>query len=154
MGRTDKTRPRVFENLMDLPMATVFFDGLCGFCDREIQWLLRMDVEGRLHYASLQGSTAAAVRTEVPGAISDEHETIVFAERNGGELRFSYRSDAAMRILAVSGIAPTRFRALRLVPRPLRELGYRLIARFRYRLWGTLDECRVPTPDQRVRFLP
>jgi predicted DCC family thiol-disulfide oxidoreductase YuxK len=42
---------------------------------------------------------------------------------------------------------------LRTVPRPLRDLGYRLIARWRYRIWERLESCPVPTPDERARFL-
>jgi predicted DCC family thiol-disulfide oxidoreductase YuxK len=139
---------------LDLPPATVFFDGICGFCDREVRWLLHRDPDGRLHYAPLQGETAAAVRAAIPGSIPEELATMVFVERDAAGLRFSYRSDAAMRILARSGASPWTLRLLRLVPRPLRELGYRIIARIRYRVWGKLDECRVPQPEQRERFLP
>jgi predicted DCC family thiol-disulfide oxidoreductase YuxK len=139
---------------LDLPPATVFFDGVCGFCDREVQWLLRRDPEGRIHYAPLQGETATAVRAALPGSIPVELDTMVFAERDGDGVRFSYRSDAAMRILRVSNASPWTLRFLRFVPRPLRELGYRIIARTRYRVWGKLDACRVPTAEQRDRFLP
>jgi predicted DCC family thiol-disulfide oxidoreductase YuxK len=42
---------------------------------------------------------------------------------------------------------------LRWIPLPLRDSGYRLVARWRYRLWGRLESCPVPTPEQRERFL-
>ena len=112
------------------------------------------DVDRRLHFAPLQGETAAAVRAAMPGSISGQPETVVFAERDGDVVRISYRSDAALRILAVAHVAPRAVRFLRLLPRPLRELGYRVVARIRYRVWGKLETCRVPTPDQRDRFLP
>jgi predicted DCC family thiol-disulfide oxidoreductase YuxK len=138
---------------VDLPDATVFYDGVCGFCDREVQWLLGLDTAGRLHFAPLQGSTAAAVREVFPGSITGDLDTMVFAERDGDGVRFSYRSDAALRILTVADVAPWHRRLLRWTPRFLRELGYRFVARVRYRVWGRLDACRIPTPDQRQRFL-
>jgi predicted DCC family thiol-disulfide oxidoreductase YuxK len=138
---------------VELPAATIFYDGVCGFCDREVQWLLELDTEGRLHFAPLQGETAAAVMAAYPGSISGDLDTMVFAERDGDGVRFSYRSDAALRILTVGDIAPWHRRALRWTPRVLRELGYGFVARVRYEVWGKLDACRVPTPDQRERFL-
>ena len=142
------------EPSIDLPPATVFFDGVCGFCDREVQWLLRKDGERRLHFAPLQGETADAVRAAMPGSIANRPETVVFAESGDEGVRLFYRSDAALRILAVSGVSPRALRLLSLVPRPLRELGYGIIARVRYRIWGKLDACRVPTPEERAQFLP
>jgi predicted DCC family thiol-disulfide oxidoreductase YuxK len=136
-----------------LPGPTVFFDGVCGFCDREVQWLLREDTRGVITFAPLQGDTARAMRIAAPGSIPTELETMVLAEPDGEGVRFSYRSDAAMRILRLTGAAPWVRRLLRITPRFVRELGYRFIARYRYRIWGTLESCRVPTGDERARFL-
>jgi predicted DCC family thiol-disulfide oxidoreductase YuxK len=44
-------------------------------------------------------------------------------------------------------------KALELIPRPVRDLGYRLIARWRYRIWGRLESCPLPTAEERARFL-
>jgi predicted DCC family thiol-disulfide oxidoreductase YuxK len=43
---------------------------------------------------------------------------------------------------------------LRLVPPPLRDVGYSLVARYRYRIFGKKETCRLPTPAERGRFLP
>ncbi len=134
--------------------ATVFFDGVCGFCTREVRWLLKHDPTDSVTFAPLQGETAARVRDAIPGSIPDELETMVLAEADGEGVRFAYRSDAAVRILEITGAAPWVRRALRVTPRAVRELGYRFIARYRYRIWGQLDACLVPRPDQRARFLP
>jgi predicted DCC family thiol-disulfide oxidoreductase YuxK len=139
---------------LGLAPATLFFDGVCGFCTREVRWLLKHDTTGRITFAALQGETAARVRAAIPGSIPDELETMVLAEADGEGVRFAYRSDAAMRILDVTGAAPWVHRALRVTPRVVRELGYRFIARYRYRIWGQLDACLVPRPDQQARFLP
>ncbi|MGA3136346.1 MAG: DCC1-like thiol-disulfide oxidoreductase family protein [Terracidiphilus sp.] len=64
------------------------------------------------------------------------------------------RSDA---VLALLGELPRPWPAVGValgwIPRPLRDLGYRVIARWRYRIWGRLEICPVPTDEERVRFL-
>ena len=75
-------------------------------------------------------------------------------EQDGGAERVTWHSSAVFRICA--GL-PGAWRAvawLRVIPRPLTDLGYRLFARFRYYVWGRRDACRIPTPAERARFLP
>jgi predicted DCC family thiol-disulfide oxidoreductase YuxK len=132
-----------------LPPRLVLYDGHCGFCDASVQWLLDHDPEGRLRFAPLQGETAAAVRAR--GAWPEGLDSIVFVE--GGE-RMSWRSTAAVRIASA---LPWPWRVLAaawLVPWPLRDIGYRLVAAVRFRIWGRLDACRLPAPDEAARFLP
>ena len=64
------------------------------------------------------------------------------------------RSDAVAAALQRLS-APWRLvgKALKLVPRPLRDWGYGIVARFRYRLFGRYDMCPVPPPEQRSRLL-
>lgn len=140
---------------MDEPLPVprlVLYDGVCGLCDKSVQWLLDNDPEGRLRFAPLQGETAAAVLARHPEV--EEIDSILFVEREGDEERVYWRSRALFRIAAH---LQTRWRALRLLrifPAFLTDLGYRLVAKIRYRVWGKLDSCRVPTPDERARFLP
>ena len=68
--------------------------------------------------------------------------------------RLLVRSEA---ILTMLGELPQPWLAvagtLRLVPRGVRDLGYRLVARWRYRIWGRLESCPIPTAAERDRFL-
>jgi predicted DCC family thiol-disulfide oxidoreductase YuxK len=59
-----------------------------------------------------------------------------------------------IRALELVGGAPWRARLLQLVPRPMRDAGYRLFARNRFRLFGRKDACALPTPRQRSLLLP
>ena len=136
----------------NLPPRLVLYDGVCGLCDKSVQWLLDHDPEGKLRFAPLQGPTAQAIlerHPKLPRAL----ETVIFVEREGESERVHVRSHAIFHICKhVSGFA----RALaifRFVPAFLTDLGYRLVAKIRYRVWGKLDQCRVPTPDERARFL-
>jgi predicted DCC family thiol-disulfide oxidoreductase YuxK len=135
-------------------VAWVLYDGLCGFCDRSVAFVLAHDRRGELRFAPLQGVKAGEVRTRHPTLPPlDETMILVEAPESAAE-RVRVRSDAALAILARLGggwrLAAT---VLRLVPPPLRDLVYRWVARNRTRWFGRLDSCRIPTPAEGSRFL-
>ena len=125
----------------------LFFDGVCGLCSLLVDFSLRHDRNGLVRFAPLQGAMAAALLTDDDIADLD---TVVFAD-DGVLIR---RSSAVVELLRQLG-GPWRFVAtlLWLVPGPLRDAGYRIVARSRYRIFGRQDTCRVPTPGERERFL-
>jgi len=130
----------------------VFFDGVCGFCNRAIRWLMDRDPHRRLHFASLQGDTAAAVRarhSEFPRDV----DTVVLLERGSDGERIHLRSEAVLRIAATIEGPWRRLAWLRFVPRPILDWGYRAFARRRYRMFGQLDACPTPSDDERSRFV-
>lgn len=131
-------------------LRLVLYDGVCGFCDRMVRWLFARD-RGRFVYAPLQGRTAAALRARHP-EISEQLETLVYVESEGGRERVFLRADAMFRVIGELGV-PWRWLAwLRWLPRALTEFGYAQFVRRRYRLFGRLDACRVPDPAERARF--
>ena len=135
------------------PALLVLFDGVCGFCDASVRWLLDHDPQGVLHFAPLQGETAASLRSRHP-EIPDDIDTVVVVEGEGARERVRLRAAAVLRILAVLP-APWRWLGiLRFLPRSLLEGAYRAFAARRYRVFGQLDACRVPAEDERVRLLP
>lgn len=128
--------------------AVVYFDGLCGLCDRFVMFVLPRDRNHRFKFAPLQGLTA---QDRLRGRLSEEGlKTIVLED--AGTLRV--RSDAVLAILSRLGGAWKLAGALRIVPRPIRDAAYDLIARRRYRWFGRREACRLPLPDERDRFLP
>ena len=126
---------------------TVFFDGVCGLCSHSVNWLLARDPEHKLRFAPLQGTTAAQ---RLDAGIRHRLDTMVFV--CGGET-FT-RTAAVSRILMTLG---GRWRMLGwmlwIVPSPIRDLGYRVVSRLRYRLCGKNESCRLPTPQERAVFL-
>ena len=126
----------------------IYYDGLCGLCDRFVQFVLRKDRTARYRFAPLQGSTA---RERLPATLDPLTSQTVILEQGG---RFRVRSDAALAILSGLGGAWRLAALLRVIPRPLRDAGYDLVARNRNRWFGRRDECRVPEPAQHDRFLP
>jgi predicted DCC family thiol-disulfide oxidoreductase YuxK len=131
-----------------LPGRIVFFDGVCGLCDRSVRMLVAMDRHRRLRYAPLQGETARELLATRDG---QDFSSIVFWE-NGSRYE---RSSAVWRILRViGGVWGVCGVVLRLVPPPLRDFGYHVIARNRYSWFGRHETCRLPTPEERGLFLP
>lgn len=139
---------------MELPDRIVFYDGVCAFCNRAVRWLVDRDEHALLHYAPLQGETARRLQEAHPERFPSDVDTVVYAEREDGELRLWLRAQAALRLLEVLDVAPLLRALLRVVPRPVADLGYRLFAVSRYRLFGRFDTCPVPPPALRPRFLP
>lgn len=130
----------------------VLFDGVCAFCDAGVRWLIDRDPEARLRFAPIQGETAAELRARHP-TIPRDLETMVLVEREDGQERVYLRSEAVFRTHAAISGGPRWIGWLARLPRPLTDLAYRIFVRLRYRLFGRLDACRVPTPDERGRFL-
>jgi predicted DCC family thiol-disulfide oxidoreductase YuxK len=132
-----------------LPDRLVLYDGVCGFCDGVVQWLLAHDRAGRLRYAPLQGPTAAALRVRLP-TIPEDIDTIVYIE--GGEVYL--RSRAAFRLVRHLPAPWCWLAGFGVLPNFLTDAGYRAVAAVRYRIWGKRDACRVPSPGERALFLP
>jgi predicted DCC family thiol-disulfide oxidoreductase YuxK len=131
----------------------LLYDGTCGFCAESVQLVLRHDRAGTLRFAPLQGAIGAAVRAAHPGL--DRVDSMVWAERDdaGGPGQVYTRSDAALRIARYLGGPWHLARIARLVPRPIRDAAYDLIARHRHRLLAGGPACLVPPPEVRGRFL-
>ena len=131
----------------------VLFDGVCGLCARTVRFALRHDRAGRFVYAPLQGETAAAVLAR--HSLASDLETMIYvADLDGPTERVFSRSSAVLAMLDELG-GPWRVVAmLRIVPRPIRDAVYGLVARYRYRWFGRFETCRLPAPDRRERFLP
>lgn len=131
---------------MDGPI--VLFDGVCQFCNGSVNFLIDHDPAARLRFAALQSEAGQTLLRRF-GLRTNDFDTMVLVE---GE-RVSMRSTAALRAFGYLA-SPWRFlAALQLIPTFLRDAGYALLARNRYRWFGHLDACRVPTPEIRARFL-
>lgn len=125
----------------------IFFDGVCGLCNRFVDRLLRADRDHLFKFAPLQGRTAQEV---LPAGMADAMKSIVYL-RDGVVIQ---RSDAALWILIDLGGWRALHRGWFVVPRFLRDAVYDWIARNRYRWFGEHDVCRIPTGAERDLFLP
>lgn len=131
----------------------VFYDGVCGFCDRLVRFVLPRDRDERFRFATLQGDFASATLMPL-GADPAQLDTFyVLADYGTPRARLLDRSTAALFLAGQLGWPWRAAAALRILPKPLRDLGYRGVARVRYRFFGRYDHCPVPSPEQRARFV-
>lgn len=125
----------------------VFFDGVCGLCNHTVDFLLRRDSDDRLRFAPLQGTAAAEL---LPDEVRDRLDTMAYY-RHGSVF---YRSAAILRVLRdLGGFWGAAATLLSVIPGPLRDIGYRCVSALRYRLFGKHEACRIPTPEERAKFL-
>lgn len=124
----------------------IFFDGICPLCNRTVALVFKIDKKRRFRYSSLQSGTAARLLDEY----DRRGDSIVYLEDG----RVYHRSEALLKIMdglgggwAVSG------RLLKLIPRTVRNRLYDLVATNRYRLFGQLESCPVPGPEERAYYL-
>jgi predicted DCC family thiol-disulfide oxidoreductase YuxK len=132
----------------------VLYDGVCGLCDRTVQFVLARDPGGLFRFAALQ-SAFAQERVARHGFSAADLDTVyVVLDPDTANERLLRRSRAILAILALLGGAwGLLARVIGVLPTFLLDLGYRLVARTRYRIFGRLDACRVPAADERQRFL-
>ncbi len=126
----------------------VFFDGICNFCNNAVNFLIDRDPNRTFKFASLQSDLARGVLPKYGVDPSKMHSIILL--KNG---KMFQRSSAALEITKnMSGAWPL-LGLLKIVPVFMRDFFYNFIANNRYKWFGKLDSCRMPTPEIRERFL-
>ncbi len=125
----------------------VFYDGVCGLCDHTVQFLLKMDKSGVLFFSPLQGETAKQLLNSQE---LENLQSIIFYRENN---KF-YRSRAVLEILLEIGGVWSFLYLFKLLPAFVLDIFYNLIARYRYQIFGKFEQCRLPTPAEKARFLP
>ncbi len=143
------TAPAESEAVQPDPASPVMlFDGVCNLCNHTINFLIDRDPQQHLRFASLQ-SPAGQRLLKTHGLDHTSLKTVVLIENGQAYLR----STAVLRALRYLKWPWPLAYGLIVIPAPLRNLGYRLIARYRYRMFGSTESCRVPTPELKQRFL-
>jgi predicted DCC family thiol-disulfide oxidoreductase YuxK/DNA polymerase III epsilon subunit-like protein len=117
----------------------ILFDGECRLCSAWVGVVRRWDTQRRFRFAPLQSTAAGAILEGRPGALAGR-DSVVLAD---GERVFT-ESEAVLRVLEGLGGVWGISRAARLVPRPIRDLVYRWVARHRVRWFGRTGQERGP----------
>ena len=125
----------------------VLFDGVCNLCNRSVDFIIRNEKSHKLQFASLQSDVGKSIVNksgldEIPDSV------MLFVD---GELLV--RSDAALAISTYLKRPYVYGIIFKYVPKILRDSVYNLIAKNRYRWFGKKETCRVPSADERERFL-
>jgi predicted DCC family thiol-disulfide oxidoreductase YuxK len=132
----------------------LFYDGVCGLCDRLTRLVIRRDERHQFRFAPLQSPFATKVLSRY-GKDPRDLDTLYVVRRYGSPKEsLLSRSEAVSFVLSeLGGVWAWWGAGVRWLPPSWADWGYRLVARYRYRVFGQFDACPVPDPSERDRFI-
>ena len=131
----------------------LLYDGVCGLCNRLVQFALHHDHEKVFRFASLQSSFGSRVLKQ--HGVDAAALTTVYVLASGDEGQLLLQQSEAILFLVgrFGGIWSVLAQMARVLPLGIRDWAYNLIARHRYRIFGRYDSCPLPSVADRERFL-
>lgn len=125
----------------------ILFDGECHFCDSSVQFIIKRDPKGVFYFSSLQSDAGKELLKKY--GVSEDVETMFLID----EEKVYDKSSAALRICRhLKGFWKLCY-GLIIIPKPIRDVVYDVIAKNRYRWFGKKESCTLPPPSVRKRFL-
>lgn len=131
-----------------LDKPVVLFDGVCNLCSSSVIFIIKRDRASKIKFASLQSEFGHEQlrRFNLPASLLNS----VLLIKEG---KLYQRSNAALEIARMlDGVWPLLF-FFKIVPRFLRDVIYDWIAKNRYQWFGKKEECMIPTPEMKARFI-
>ncbi|MFD2443612.1 thiol-disulfide oxidoreductase DCC family protein [Bacillus sp. CGMCC 1.16607] len=125
----------------------ILFDGVCNFCDSSVQFIIKRDPRGNFKFASLQSETGQKLLKQV--GLKDEIDSFVLIDDD----QYYLKSSAALKVSRNLNGAWSLFSLLTVIPVPIRDYLYDILAKNRYKWFGKKDSCMLPSPEVRSRFL-
>lgn len=129
--------------------AVILFDGVCNLCNSSVQFILKRDKSGRFLFGSLQSQSGQDLLVK-HGLPVDDYASFIYIKGD----RIYTKSSGALHVLKDLGGFWRLFYVFILIPRPIRDYIYSLIANNRYGLFGKRNACMMPNDEIKSRFLP
>ena len=126
----------------------VLFDGVCNLCNASVQFIIEHDPEGKIMFASLQSERGQAILQHL-GMKMDDFDTFIFIEKG---VAYTRSTGILKEIRYFRGLWSFLYVFI-VIQRPIRDFFYNIVARNRYRWFGKKNECWLPTPELKMRFL-
>ncbi|QFG00598.1 DUF393 domain-containing protein [Psychrobacillus glaciei] len=127
--------------------AIILFDGECNFCDASVQFIIARDPKGYFQFAALQSDIGDELKKK--HRISEKLDGVIVIENDA----VYDSSDAALFICKhLKGLWKV-FYIFKVIPKRIREALYKTFAKNRYKMFGKKDNCMIPSPEIRNRFL-
>ena len=126
----------------------IIFDGVCNLCNGSVNFILARDPHEKFRFSPVQSAFSDELLSK--HGLSGNGDDSFLLVKNG---KAYLRSDAALEISKEMSGLWSLLGILRIVPRPLRDALYNLVARNRYKLFGKKELCMVPTPALMRRFI-
>jgi len=128
--------------------SIIIFDGVCNFCNRTVNIILKHDKGNYFQFAPSQSNAAIEIMQE--HRIDQKSiDSVILIDNE----KVYTKTDAVIQIATHLNGWPKLFSFIKLIPKPIRDFGYHLIANNRYRLFGKKATCMVPEVSIRDRFL-
>ena len=125
----------------------ILFDGVCNLCSGSVQFILKRDKEKKFLFASLQSAYGQNILNQF-ALPTDTFNSFILLEDG----KIFTRSTAALKMFSqLKGWKWVKL--FWIVPKFIRDAVYNLIAKNRYKWFGKKDECWIPTPELKARFL-
>lgn len=131
-----------------LPFPVIFFDGVCNLCNQFVDFMIHLDKRQIYRYASLQSDLGQYVLQQ--NRLSTQNLKTILLLQNG---KIYQKSDAVIRILVGLGGIYRLARFLRIMPQFIRDAVYTFVSSNRYLFFGKKETCRLPSADEKARFL-
>ena len=129
-------------------LPILLFDGHCNFCNAWVRLIVNRDNAKKILFAPLQSPVGRKMLEEHQIDVNYT-DSLVFFEEEG----FSVSSTAALRIFSYLDGWERHLQFLAILPRHFRDAIYHFMAKYRYKWFGRSEQCMIPTPELRERFL-
>ncbi len=129
---------------MNRPNPVIFYDGICGLCNRSVHFIIRHDKKGIFRFATLQSQYAKDILGE-----KIAFDSFILYHNH----KLFKRSTAAIYALSMLGLGWKLLLIAWIIPAFIRNVVYDFIATNRYKWFGKLDACPIPKPEWRDRFI-
>ena len=132
------------------PTAPIYvYDGECVLCSRAVRYVLKHDrSDPPVRFVAITSDEGRAIAKD-HGVNPDDPETFIYIEDGDSHTH----SDAGFALLKRAGGPLACLGVFKSLPRPLRDWAYKLVASNRYKLFGKLDNCYMPSPEDKDRFV-
>jgi predicted DCC family thiol-disulfide oxidoreductase YuxK len=126
----------------------ILFDGICNMCNNTVDFLIRIDKNKKLQFASLQSDYAKEKLREINFSININ--SLIFLRNN---YPYFYSDATAYILIEVGGYYKLVGKLILLFPKFIGDSVYKFVAKHRYQWFGKRNVCRVPNAEERKRFL-
>ena len=131
------------ESLPETENAIILFDGVCNFCNSSVNFIIDHDPDGYFKFAALQSDEGQALLVKY-GIWQTDIDTIILIE----DEKVFTRSTAVLKISSKLSGWTSILHDFIIVPEFIREPLYDLFAKYRYKIFGKKDVCRIPTEEE------
>ncbi|KGO94854.1 thiol-disulfide oxidoreductase DCC family protein [Flavobacterium subsaxonicum] len=135
----------------DLPQnkKIILFDGVCNLCDATVQFIIKHDKKDVFRFVPIQSDLGQSIIQHI-GIDTSKTDSIILYEPGHA---YYYKAEAALKIATALGGIYSGMAIFTILPKGLSNAVYDYIARNRYKWYGKKNDCMIPTPEMKAKFL-